>query len=194
MSTITALVGTDGITAANSMVKINTNFTNLNTDKMETSVLDTDTALAANSDAKVATQKAVKAYADTLLGSFTSSKSGVSTGPSSSSTQTITHTLGRTPIVIRLQGIGGFAAAGAARIFSVSHGTYNATGNRCVYMGSATTSHDPSTSTTYAIRLETADGAASATGVVQNVTSTSFDIVWTAGGSCAVCQFIWEAN
>jgi hypothetical protein len=31
---------------------------------METSVLDTDTALTANSDAKVATQKAVKAYVD----------------------------------------------------------------------------------------------------------------------------------
>jgi len=64
MSTITALVGTDGITTANSMAKINTNFTNLNTDKMETSVLDTDTTLAANSDAKVATQKAVKTYVD----------------------------------------------------------------------------------------------------------------------------------
>lgn len=64
MSTITALVGGDGITTANSMTKINTNFSNLNTDKMETSVLDTDTTLAANSDAKVATQKAVKAYVD----------------------------------------------------------------------------------------------------------------------------------
>lgn len=64
MSTITSLVGTDGITTANSMTKINTNFTNLNTDKIETSVLDTDTTLAANSDAKIATQKAVKAYVD----------------------------------------------------------------------------------------------------------------------------------
>lgn len=64
MSTITALVGGDGITTANSMTKINTNFTNLNTDKMETSVLDTDTTLAANSDLKIATQKAVKTYVD----------------------------------------------------------------------------------------------------------------------------------
>lgn len=65
MSTITALVGGDGITTANSMTKINTNFLNLNTDKIETSYLDTDTTLAANSDTKIATQKAVKAYVDT---------------------------------------------------------------------------------------------------------------------------------
>ena len=68
MSTITALVGTDGITTANSMAKINTNFTNLNTDKIETSYLDTDTSLAANSDTKIATQKAVKTYIDTSGG------------------------------------------------------------------------------------------------------------------------------
>lgn len=66
MSTITSLVGTDGITTANSMAKINTNFSNLNTDKIETSVLDTDTTLAANSDSKVATQKATKAYVDSV--------------------------------------------------------------------------------------------------------------------------------
>jgi hypothetical protein len=64
MSTITSLTGSDGITTANSMAKINTNFSNLNTDKIETSTLDTDTTLAANSDSKIATQKAVKAYVD----------------------------------------------------------------------------------------------------------------------------------
>lgn len=64
MSTITSLTGSDGVTTANSMTKLNANFSNLNTDKIETSVLDTDTTLAANSDAKIATQKAVKAYVD----------------------------------------------------------------------------------------------------------------------------------
>ncbi len=62
MATITTINATDLIT--NSRTDINTNFANLNTDKIETSVLDTDTTLAANSDAKVATQKAVKAYVD----------------------------------------------------------------------------------------------------------------------------------
>lgn len=62
MSTITTIQSTDLIT--NSRTVINTNFSNLNTDKIETSVLDTDTTLAANSDARIATQKAVKTYVD----------------------------------------------------------------------------------------------------------------------------------
>lgn len=64
MSTITSLTGSTPVTTAGAATIINTNFSNLNTDKIETSVLDTDTTLAANSDAKVATQKAVKAYVD----------------------------------------------------------------------------------------------------------------------------------
>lgn len=62
MSTITTINGTDVIST--SRTTINTNFSNLNTDKIETSYLDTDTALTANSDSKIATQKAVKAYVD----------------------------------------------------------------------------------------------------------------------------------
>ena len=62
MTTITTINSGDLISA--SRTDINTNFANLNSDKIETSVLDTDTTLAANSDAKVATQKAVKAYVD----------------------------------------------------------------------------------------------------------------------------------
>ena len=62
MSSITTINGADVIST--SRTDINTNFSNLNTDKIETSVLDTDTSLTANSDAKVATQKAVKAYID----------------------------------------------------------------------------------------------------------------------------------
>ena len=65
---ITTLVGSDAITTANVMTKLNANFDSLNTNKIETSVLDTDTTLAANSDLKVATQKAVKAYVDVLGG------------------------------------------------------------------------------------------------------------------------------
>lgn len=62
MSTITTINASDQIT--NSRAVINTNFSNLNSDKIETSYLDTDTTLAANSDAKIPTQKAVKAYVD----------------------------------------------------------------------------------------------------------------------------------
>lgn len=62
MATITTIQSTDVISS--SRTDLNTNFSNLNTDKIETSYLDTDTALTANSDSKIATQKAVKAYVD----------------------------------------------------------------------------------------------------------------------------------
>jgi hypothetical protein len=62
MSTITTIQGSDLI--KDSRADINNNFSALNTDKIETSTLDTDTTLAANSDSKIATQKAVKAYVD----------------------------------------------------------------------------------------------------------------------------------
>jgi hypothetical protein len=62
MSTIVVIAASDAIT--NSRADINANFSALNSEKIETSVLDTDTTLAANSDAKIATQKAVKTYVD----------------------------------------------------------------------------------------------------------------------------------
>jgi hypothetical protein len=65
MSTIINIAAGDQI--SNSRSDINTNFANLNSDKIETSVIDTDTALAANSDAKIPSQKAVKAYADAVI-------------------------------------------------------------------------------------------------------------------------------
>jgi len=66
MTSIITVQSTDLIT--NSRADLNTNFAALNSGKIETSVLDTDTALTANSDLKVATQKAVKAYIDALGG------------------------------------------------------------------------------------------------------------------------------
>lgn len=62
MSTLTTIQSTDLIT--NSRADINGNFAALNSEKLETSVLDTDTTLAANSNSKVPTQAAVKAYVD----------------------------------------------------------------------------------------------------------------------------------
>lgn len=62
MATIATIEATDVI--ATSRTDINTNFANLNLDKIETSFLDSDTSLTANSDSKIPTQKAVKAYVD----------------------------------------------------------------------------------------------------------------------------------
>lgn len=66
MSTLTTIDSGDLISDSRS--DINNNFSALNTDKIETSYLDTDTSLAANSDVKIATQKAVKTYIDTSGG------------------------------------------------------------------------------------------------------------------------------
>jgi hypothetical protein len=66
MATITTINGSDNISTSDTV--INTNFANLNSDKIETSYIDTDTSLAANSDSKIATQKAVKTYIDTSGG------------------------------------------------------------------------------------------------------------------------------
>lgn len=51
-----------------SRADINSNFDSLNTNKIETSYLDTDTSMAANSDTKIPSQKAVKTYIDTQGG------------------------------------------------------------------------------------------------------------------------------
>lgn len=61
-TSITTIQSTDLIT--NSRADINNNFASLNTNKIETDYLDTDTTLAANSDTKIASQKAVKTYVD----------------------------------------------------------------------------------------------------------------------------------
>jgi len=62
MATIVTIAAGDAIT--NSRTDLNTNFANLNSDKIETSVIDTDTSLSADSDARIPSQKAVKAYVD----------------------------------------------------------------------------------------------------------------------------------
>lgn len=64
MSTIKTIQPTDLITG--SRTDINNNFANLNNDKVETSVIDTDTTLAANSDAKIPSQKAIRAFVEAL--------------------------------------------------------------------------------------------------------------------------------
>lgn len=64
MSTLVTIQSTDAISS--SRTDINSNFSALNSDKVETSAIDTDTSLTANSDSKIPSQKAVKAYADAL--------------------------------------------------------------------------------------------------------------------------------
>lgn len=117
------------------------------------------------------------------------STSGVSDGPATTSTQTITHGLGRVPKIVRLTGY-------CPQAGGVSTGVYDSSGNRRVNRIVAGGAITVQTDTTSAIRLyddQATDG--DAIGVVQNLTATSFDIAWTvATGTAATCKFIWEAQ
>ena len=252
MTTITTIQSTDVISASRSV--INTNFSNLNTDKAEisgqvftgnitatnlsgtntgdetTSTIKTKlgiTTLSGSNTGDQTISDATISLTDITTNNVSTSKhgfapkapndatkfldgtgaysspsaptgtSGVSTGPASSSTQTITHSLGRAPTTIRIQGIGRLAGATVSSVYSTSFGIYNSTGNRCAYIIGTTTagaSQSPSNSTTFAIYMDRGTAGDTCSGVIQNVTSTTFDIVWTASGNVTDCQFIWEAQ
>lgn len=109
-------------------------------------------------------------------------------------TQTITHGLGRTPIIIRVYGIGAFASSTSATPTPFSMGVWDSSGNRCVYMTSAGTSAQASqTSTTFAVFLATSSGN-TVSGIIQNIGATTFDIAWTEAGTSAAQNFLWEAT
>lgn len=137
------------------------------------------------------------AMSGTVLNAQSISRSGVATSPTASQTDTITHSLGYTPKIIRIYGIGTFTSNAAATPTTHSVGTWNATGNRCLYQGyntaAITTTQAAATSTAFAIRLDT--GANSfITGVIQNVGATTFDIAWTETGTATAQSFLWEAE
>lgn len=107
------------------------------------------------------------------------------------STQTITHGLARTPITIDITGYG--TTAGTGR-YSSSTGGYAGGAQNCVYQVSGSSTVSPQTSSTYSIYVD--NGTSNfATGVIGNITSTSFDIVWTAsGGGPSLPSFFWKAQ
>lgn len=108
MSTIATINATDVI--ANSRTDINTNFSNLNTDKIETSYLDTDTALTANSDSKIASQKATKAYIDaqTIIGLTFETTTGV--------THSLTTVAGQ-KVIVWVKGVSQFQSSSANALY-----------------------------------------------------------------------------
>lgn len=133
----------------------------------------------------------------TTLNAQSVSTSGVGTSPTSSSTQTITHSLGFIPKIIRIYGYGTFTSNAAATATTSSMGIYNSSGNRCVYQAyntaAITTTQAGASSTTFAISLST--GANNfITGVIGNVTTTQFDIVWTETGTATAQVYMWEAE
>lgn len=124
------------------------------------------------------------------------STAGVGTSPTASSTVTITHNLGRVPTIIRIYGYGTFTANAAATATTSSMGVFNSSGNFCVYQryGAAiTTTQAGLTSNTFCILLATGGGSF-ISGVIQNVTSTQFDIAWTETGTATAQPYLWEAQ
>jgi hypothetical protein len=120
--------------------------------------------------------------------------SGVAQSPTASGTQQITHSLGRTPTIIRIYGIGAFTNSTSATPTPFSMGVFTSSGNTCVYMTTAGTSAQASqTSTTFSVFLATTNGN-TISGVIQNITATTFDIVWTETGTALAQNFIWEAQ
>jgi hypothetical protein len=121
---------------------------------------------------------------------------GVGSSPTSSSTTTITHNLGRVPNIIRIYGYGSFTSNAAATATTSSMGVFNSSGNFCVYQryGAAiTTTQAGLSSSTFAVLLATGGGNF-ISGVIQNVTSTQFDIVWTESGTATAQVYLWEAQ
>lgn len=122
--------------------------------------------------------------------------SGVGSSPTASSTTTVTHSLGRVPTTIRIYGYGTFTSNAAATATTSSMGVFTSSGNHCVYQrfGAAiTTTQAGLSSNAFAILLATGGGNF-ISGVIQNVTGTSFDIVWTETGTATAQVYLWEAQ
>lgn len=122
------------------------------------------------------------------------STSGVAATATASGTTTITHNLGRTPNIIRIYSISSFTSNAAATPVPFSTGTWNSTGNRCLYMViNGTTTQVSQTSTVFSIIMVTSAGN-QITGVIGNVTPTGFDITWSETGTHTAGNFLWEAQ
>ena len=120
--------------------------------------------------------------------------SGVAASPTASSTVTVTHNLGRTPTTIRIKSISSFTSNAAATPVPFSEGTWNSTGNRCLYMViNGTTTQVSQTSTVFSIIMVTSAGN-SISGVIGNVGATTFDIVFTETGTHTAGNYLWEAQ
>lgn len=118
--------------------------------------------------------------------------SGVAATPTANGTQQITHGLGRVPTIIRIYGHGAKVASTSASNNITSIGVYSSSGNTCIYViGGA--SAGQGSSATYAINITTSTGNG-ITGIIQNLTSTTFDIVWTEAGTSVAGVLLWEAQ
>lgn len=110
-----------------------------------------------------------------------------------STTQTINHGLARTPKKIRVfYSLDNANTAGGTGM--TLFGTYDASGQNCLGFTFNGSNVATALQTSYSIRIQTGNGNY-LLGFINNVTSTSFDIVWTKTGSPTGTEnIIWEAE
>lgn len=121
-----------------------------------------------------------------------SGKTGVSS--SSSGTVTITHGLGRTPTIIRIKGMGADPNSNTQNV-SISMGSYSGGSQSCIYWQVGTTGNGGGTFSTsaFSVMLQSASATGNyQSGVIGNITSTGFDVVWTTVGTGGSGVWHWE--
>lgn len=191
LSTENTWTGVITNTAATPQIILGVNTTTLGSVKMFGNTSG-DATIQPAAVAGTATVITLPNVTSTLLPNTTTS--GVAATPTASSTVTVTHNLGRIPTTIRIKSISSFTSNAAATPVPFSYGTWNSTGNRCVYMViNGTTSQVSQTSTAFSIIMVTSAGN-QITGVIGNVTSTGFDIVFSETGTHTAGNYLWEAQ
>lgn len=197
MATITTINSGDTITASRAV--INNNFANLNSDKLETSVVDVDTTLAANSDAKVPSQKAIKAYVDsrTAASSFNIGATSYDLSTASGS-QNIPHGLTGTPSIVRITAYySNLALNNASELTSQAFTLYNGVTQASVYTAQNAASSATGNHSVHGNLFRIYGGINPANyqqGTV-TVNGTNITIAWTKTGTpTGIAYITWEAN
>ena len=128
-----------------------------------------------------------------VSGATPTSTSGVGNSPNASGTQQITHGLGRTPVKIRIYGLGNKPSGSSATNGCESFGMWCASGQTNINRVQGA-SAGQSSSTAFAIKVGSG-ATAFCSGVIQNVGATTFDIEWTESGTSDTTPvYLWEAE
>lgn len=123
---------------------------------------------------------------------------GVNSFTGASATQTVTHNLTGIPkrIIINAYSSGNNSVSAVSVSTGSSNGFWDVSGQGCAYVAISTNSVS-ATSNTQAVFVEAiASSGTSPTfhGIIGNVTSTSFDIVWTTNTGNGTVYFSWAAE
>lgn len=131
-----------------------------------------------------------------VSGTSVTGTNGVLTQANDTTTDTITHGLGRTPKIIRVSFFGQTVNSISSNINSGT-GVWSGNSNKCIYYIGATTGNGggPFTDSTNSIRLYAANVSNNyLTGQISNVGATTFDITWASTGTGADGVLIWDAQ